>query len=432
MRKGGNMDRPNLFKYATSELSQDAFICWLFEHLAHPDLQSSEEAKIARTLLDMILKAYSNLIKDSDLSACYSTLPDYCLGELCALEKIHKQDNHHDVKIDLVHNGKPFARLLIEDKTSSEESFHQQLATYWAQECAVVKDRPVIPVFWKTDYVCAARRKEIEGQCVVIGSREITEAFASGSNLSRSNHEILCSWLDNIEERFFEPARLAKHAVSTCQESDTIADIFRKRSGEMSTAAFVDTFIEKIGVNESMQDCHCIVTQQGGSGHTDMLWIYQGSRKRSMDCWRIDAPSGAFDGYAVYIQLIVQVGGSGNPKVCLKTVPTAPGEAHSGYLSQSNMKAIPGFSDVYARFRNQLRSRLQDTIVERGELCWKTWNYHLEVLSLDFEKVDDTRVDVVRSKLTNDLQLLLITIYDILNNSFFTDSGELAGDRQII
>jgi hypothetical protein len=47
------MAAPNLFHYATSELSQDAFICWLLDW-ANPDNKEKDEALCALKKLYLI------------------------------------------------------------------------------------------------------------------------------------------------------------------------------------------------------------------------------------------------------------------------------------------------------------------------------------------------------------------------------------------
>jgi len=52
--------KPNIFSFATSELSQDAFICWLVSHINYP-----EDTILHECAKDFIVMLY-NLDRDSD------------------------------------------------------------------------------------------------------------------------------------------------------------------------------------------------------------------------------------------------------------------------------------------------------------------------------------------------------------------------------
>lgn len=60
---------PNLFNYGTSELCQDAFICWLLEwaepHYREEDLLLN---KISNDLINMFFELSNKRIPDSDMS----------------------------------------------------------------------------------------------------------------------------------------------------------------------------------------------------------------------------------------------------------------------------------------------------------------------------------------------------------------------------
>ena len=57
------MSKPNLFSFATSELSQDAFICWLVSWANNP-----EEKELSGCAKDFICMLY-NLNKSSKISS---------------------------------------------------------------------------------------------------------------------------------------------------------------------------------------------------------------------------------------------------------------------------------------------------------------------------------------------------------------------------
>lgn len=101
----------NLFTYATSELSQDAFLCWLFAHVG----KASETGAFA----DYVLKDFLGVPSPSKV----------------ALEgNISKQVHSSDISFNCLVDGQPYL-LVIEDKGTSALHNHagsdkNQLAAY--------------------------------------------------------------------------------------------------------------------------------------------------------------------------------------------------------------------------------------------------------------------------------------------------------------
>jgi hypothetical protein len=100
--------KPNLFKYATSELSQDAFLCWLFEW-ATPECQDLDPALHETSI---------SLIKE---------LTDENIEGIQTLD-IKRQDNNVDIVLYINDNY----ALIIEDKVHAGEH-GDQLERYAAQ-----------------------------------------------------------------------------------------------------------------------------------------------------------------------------------------------------------------------------------------------------------------------------------------------------------
>ena len=88
---------PNIFKYATSELSQDAFLCWLIEN-AKNEYKETELHKFAKLFVSELL---DNKISEFEI------------------KNIEKQDKKIDVFIDLEDDKGNKIGVIIEDKTSS-------------------------------------------------------------------------------------------------------------------------------------------------------------------------------------------------------------------------------------------------------------------------------------------------------------------------
>lgn len=103
-------NRPNIFRYATSELSQDAFLLWLLEW-ANPQYADSNKN------LNAAAQSFVRLLLDS---------PDLSVNQV----KCYKQENHIDVFCIV---NETYA-ILIEDKTDTSEHSNQlKRYTKWAQ-----------------------------------------------------------------------------------------------------------------------------------------------------------------------------------------------------------------------------------------------------------------------------------------------------------
>lgn len=100
--------QPNLFKWATSELSQDAFLCWILEW-SDPQHSGHEMHQAANKFLKDILKRFKVKFSVQDISAV----------------KVFKQDANIDVWVEIaLQNGTKHA-LLIEDKTGTDHHGNQ-------------------------------------------------------------------------------------------------------------------------------------------------------------------------------------------------------------------------------------------------------------------------------------------------------------------
>ncbi len=126
-------NQPNLFKYAPSELSQDAAIMWL-----------SEWAKPACKSLDPNLHEIGTLLLKSFYKVSGTPLEDY--------DDIHifPQQKKIDILIELTKNNKKTA-ILIEDKIKSSHHSNQ-LKKYLDYLKGTNKYDKIIPIYFKTGF----------------------------------------------------------------------------------------------------------------------------------------------------------------------------------------------------------------------------------------------------------------------------------------
>ncbi len=123
----------NLFDYATKELSQDAFLRWLFEN--HAD---STVGVVANGLLEK----FCNFQKDEKVQTL-ETIAQWCKIDISVLMTTTL--------------GRKIA-LFIEDKTFSNE--HSQLAVY-DKHIDEVKNHEIHKVFYKTNFIENDERSRI-------------------------------------------------------------------------------------------------------------------------------------------------------------------------------------------------------------------------------------------------------------------------------
>jgi len=125
------MSKPNLFSYATSELSQDAFICWLLSW-ASPEYKDS----------------------DVDLHECATGLirvffEKHKLSAPPTIEQVEvrKQDNNIDV-LCIINLKYP---IIIEDKTGTKHHSNQ-LSRYLEDiKGRDYEEKNIIPIYFKTE-----------------------------------------------------------------------------------------------------------------------------------------------------------------------------------------------------------------------------------------------------------------------------------------
>lgn len=124
------MKTPNLFDFATSELSQDAFICWLLSWAA-PEHAAA----------DLALHSCSR-----ELIAKFFAIHETPLPHSIDSIEVTKQSHHIDVLCMV--NGK--YAIIIEDKTGTQES-NNQLARYIeAIRSKGIAPDDILPIYFKT------------------------------------------------------------------------------------------------------------------------------------------------------------------------------------------------------------------------------------------------------------------------------------------
>lgn len=174
--------KPNLFKFATSELSQDAFILWLLEW-ANPECATEDKA-----LHETAQEFVRLLLEDKEL-------------EIRSVE-CKKQEHHIDVFA--IVNGE--YALIIEDKTNTSEHSNQ-LKRYseWVQREKKYSDLELHCVYYKTGNESYAKLKRLsenynkdypEENFCSITRKEVLDILTQ----STSTNAILCDYVEHLQK----------------------------------------------------------------------------------------------------------------------------------------------------------------------------------------------------------------------------------------
>ena len=152
-----NTNNPNIFNFATSELTQDAFLCWLISWLRFP---KGELHKCAKDLVKLfynnyqkgIIKSKKRITKNQSLELVKLDKSKFSDDEKYVLRQKHKIDILFQVRID--GNKDRLITFVIEDKTWTKPG-KEQLKTYRKKirNDKHFKNSEFVFIYFKTGYV---------------------------------------------------------------------------------------------------------------------------------------------------------------------------------------------------------------------------------------------------------------------------------------
>lgn len=176
------MKTPNLFSYATKELSQDAVICWLIECSAN--------------VVDAELSALGARFVESLLSRARQEGKGILGGAIEGVE-ILQQERHIDVLARI--NGKHV--LLIEDKTDSEPhgdqlSRYREAVLSGETGFGAVSKKDLFPIYFKTGNQSLATERTVEDACYTVFDRR---DFLAVLRSYRGENAIVLDFLRSLE-----------------------------------------------------------------------------------------------------------------------------------------------------------------------------------------------------------------------------------------
>ena len=181
---------PNIFEYATKELSQDAVICWL---VACASKATGELRECGRNFVQVLMQSGKGAVIDASTDQLTRHVGSYQVGEVLDPEQQYRNiDVYFRAKVD----GKVVS-FVIEDKTNSEMS-GDQLERYRkiVREDETQEDLIKL-IYFKTGYVFDDEREKAEKDWYSVFDGENMEAFFCGGNCVRA-HEILRQFAEHV------------------------------------------------------------------------------------------------------------------------------------------------------------------------------------------------------------------------------------------
>lgn len=169
------MNTPNLFDYATSELSQDAFICWLLSWANHP-----EEEKLYKVAKKLIYKLSNNSIDSFD--------------------KVEVKKQCKNIDILCIVDGEK--AILIEDKVNAKVH-SDQLERYLKTIKSKFAVENIFPVYFKTGDQSNYKHVKEQGYHIFLRD-DFMKVLFEGKEMGITNaiYNDFLNYLENIEKAF--------------------------------------------------------------------------------------------------------------------------------------------------------------------------------------------------------------------------------------
>ncbi len=177
-------NQPNIFKFATSELSQDAFICWLVSYANCPENEVLN--RCARDFITLLynLKKGLNRINETNVEGIDNLKRQYC---------------HTDVYFQALINGNRIS-FVVEDKTGTSHHSNQLLKY---KKDIIKKDdineEDLICIYFKTGYIVPVDEKAKDYGYAILDYKTAYE-FLQGY---KTNNVIFESYKQYIKEDFY-------------------------------------------------------------------------------------------------------------------------------------------------------------------------------------------------------------------------------------
>lgn len=189
-----------LFKFATKELSQDAFICWCINWFNYKESVKGNKDK--EKLVKMSEEILNKILENTDINSSH-------IKEV----KIIRQFENIDITLVITTKSSKQYIVIIEDKVGANLNEHQQQDLYVGKLTKALKDnkekqdllgvtefneKNIIPVFWKTS-VWSEEKEELQKELTKNTKKEVV-CINGNDTLEMLKDYIKCS---EIVEDFY-------------------------------------------------------------------------------------------------------------------------------------------------------------------------------------------------------------------------------------
>ena len=182
------MATPNLFSYATKELSQDAVICWLVS------CANQATGRLRECGLEFVRALFRAGVSDGSVPVVKSGGGKKASHHgPCEVQKVCEPDTQYS-KIDVYFQAKIDGKtvtFIIEDKTDTR-NHSGQLERYLDTVRTDEKPEDLIkPIYFKTGYVFSDERADVEENSYSIFEAEDMSSFLEGQKAATGENQIL-------------------------------------------------------------------------------------------------------------------------------------------------------------------------------------------------------------------------------------------------
>mgnify|MGYP000980912548 FL=1 len=226
------MERPNLFSFATSELSQDAFICWLVSWANNP-----EEKELSGCAKDFICVLY-NLNKSNKIS------PE----AVTEVKNIRKQYFKTDVYFQVVLNNGIIISFIIEDKVHTFQHSNQLQRYKEKIENDEIKEDEIVLIYYKTGYIFDWDKQVVNYGYSILKSENIIDFLGK----YQITNPIFTDYVEYIKTRFsYKPI---------IDELFSAKEGFKHFSNDYAQVEFINKLME-----DSLDNINCYSMSNGTS-----------------------------------------------------------------------------------------------------------------------------------------------------------------------
>lgn len=352
--------KPNLFRYATSELSQDAFLCWLIEHLNfHTD--------------DVAYAVAKELLKEI-ISQTNAENIDIPLEQLLhAPLTIKRQVHHIDILLTFeLSNPEEKVYIMIEDKTHSGESREKQLEFYREKLKLGQSSGCIVPVLFKTGYITQKERDNFLKREIVLIDYEIIYRIFALFHPQINEDIILHNWWLHFIETYYNPIQ---KSINFC-----ITDSITLRQWQQTVIK--NSYVHQIVFKQLTK----YLFNKIGSDYIVNSYPVQG--KGHID-WHCEITKPAWqrkqDNITISFFFIWDT----------KTFSTVVKTSPVPYRSLSKLDEQE--KSDYLKSRDVLKHELQ----KNRQLNWKIRHYYLQIAQLQIS--DDTEIKLLKEKLIDEI-----------------------------